>query len=80
MQEEICRQRYQPEPQRHRRRLPAFEAAALAYAGQHVDGAILIMDFAAAFLSLARLFIWLALEAIGLPTQIIKNIQNLYKT
>ena len=40
--------------------------------------AIILFDFAAAFPSLARAFIWITLEAIGIPNFVICAIRSLY--
>ena len=37
-----------------------------------------MFDFAAAFPSAARAFIWIALNAIGIPTDVIHAIRSLY--
>ena len=42
------------------------------------SAALIFFDFAAAFPSVARAFIWIALEAIGIPKKVIKAIQALY--
>ena len=40
--------------------------------------AIILLDLAAAFPSLARAFIWITLEAIGIPNFVIRAIHSLY--
>ena len=52
------------------------EGIALAYS--HSCAAMLFFDFAAAFPSIARSFMWLALAAIGLPLHIILALRALY--
>ena len=42
------------------------------------DGALLLFDFVAAFPSLSRSFLWLALGACGIPTFIIRATYALY--
>ena len=42
------------------------------------QGAIILLDFSSAFPSIARLFIWIALSAIGIPSRIISCIQALF--
>jgi len=55
------------------------ESYAVKFAWNSVDKSLLIfLDFAAAFPSIARLFLWKALCAIGVPQRIIKAIMALY--
>jgi exonuclease III len=52
-------------------------ALARAYVKSN-SSALMLFDFAAAFPSVARAFIWIALEAIGLPAEVIQAIKALY--
>ena len=54
------------------------ECAGIALSSSFRNAAMLFFDFAAAFPSIARLFMWLALKAIGIPTHIISALKALY--
>ena len=56
------------------------ETKALIFArNKNNSSALLFFDFAAAFPSIARAFIWIALVAIGFPRKVVAAIRALYK-
>ena len=55
-----------------------IEAKAMSTMYTSSNGALVLFDFSAAFLSVARRFIWLVLESIGLPKFVISAIKALY--
>lgn len=54
------------------------EGQAISNTYDCTSSAILLFDFAAAFPSVARFFIWIALKHIGIPTSVILAIKMLY--
>ena len=54
------------------------ESAAVSMSAGNSSAAIILLDFAAAFRSISRAFLWIMLEAIGIPCVIIGAIKQLY--